>query len=120
MHSVRDCVSSLSKGELLNIDAFRARKKWLTSAEICPFCGSAKIDDILLPKNGIVLAFALQNVVPEKFEGKAPYVIAVIQLSDGSKLQARIEDYQKSFGNIISRNASISRDDTNDLVFALE
>lgn len=119
MHSVRDYAPALKRGELLGYHCQSCGREWLTSLNVCPFCGSSKIKDVSLPKKGKILAYTFQNVVPEQLQSKAPYVIAVIELTDKSRIQARIEDYMPSMGNIIGREVNMLRGDESGLVFRL-
>lgn len=119
MHSTRDYLLALKKGELLGYRCNSCRREWLTSLNYCPFCGSNSITDAELPKDGRVLAFTFQNVIPENLQSKGPYVIAVIELRDRSRIQARIEYYDASMGNIIGREATMLHGDESGLVFEL-
>lgn len=119
MHTVRDYASALKKGQLLGFHCQSCSREWLTSFNVCPFCGSSSIVDAVLPAKGRVLAYTYQVVVPEQLQSKAPYVIAVIELSDKSRIQARIENYSTIMGNIIGRDAVMSGGDESGLVFRL-
>jgi hypothetical protein len=119
MHNVRDYASGLRNGKFLGYRCRSCGHEWLTSVEICPFCGSIEIEDKEFPKNGKILAYTVQHVVPEELQQKAPFVIAVIELENGAKLQARIENYRPELGNLIGRNVRMSGGSESGLLFDL-
>ncbi len=119
MHSVGDYVSALKNDELLGYHCDSCNREWLTTLNFCPFCGSSRVVEAKLPKGGKVLAFTFQNVVPEHLQSKAPYAIGVIALSNESRIQARIDNYDASMGNIIGKEVTMVHGDESGLVFRL-
>lgn len=119
MHNVRDYVSGLKNGRFLGYHCRSCNHEWLTSVELCPFCGSSEIEDKEFPRSGKVLAYTVQHVVPEELQQKAPFAIAVIRLENGSKLQARIENYKPELGNLIGKSVHLSGGNENGLLFDL-
>ncbi|KYK29104.1 transcriptional regulator [Thermoplasmatales archaeon SG8-52-1] len=63
--------------------------------ESCPDCrrkSIGKLKEYKLSGNGIVETYTIICDAPEKFEGQAPYPIAIIKLDEGPKLTAQIVD----------------------------
>jgi uncharacterized OB-fold protein len=63
--------------------------------ESCPDCrrkSIGKLKQYKLSGNGIVETYTIICDAPEKFEGQAPYPIAIIKLDEGPKVTAQIVD----------------------------
>ena len=57
----------------------------------CPSCGSEKISEVKLPEEGRVVHFTVIRSPPREF-GKMPYIVALIELKDGTRLIAQVVD----------------------------
>jgi len=63
--------------------------------ESCPYCRRKSMDkmkNIKLNGKGKIVTYSIIHVAPERFEGQAPYPIAVIKLDEGPRLTAQIVD----------------------------
>jgi len=58
----------------------------------CINCGSSKLSKYKLPETGKVLTYSVLYESPNGFEYNIPYVIAIIELDDGTKLLSQITD----------------------------
>ncbi|MGC8716226.1 MAG: Zn-ribbon domain-containing OB-fold protein [Thermoplasmata archaeon] len=92
MHDVYAYMENLKAGKIIGFECSECHNKWVTILNYCPVCGSENINDSELSTSGKVLTFTIQKVPPTQYQGKAPYAIAIIQLDDGAKVQARIEN----------------------------
>ncbi len=63
--------------------------------ESCPQCRRKSMDNmksIKLKGKGKVITYSIIHVVPEHFEGQAPYPIAIVELEEGPRVTAQIVD----------------------------
>jgi len=58
----------------------------------CPKCGSSSLEQYTLPRRGRVLSFSVVRKPPRGFEYATPYVIALIELEDGSSILSQLTD----------------------------
>jgi len=61
---------------------------------VCPYCGSRDLEDAPLPRRGIVETYTVIHTVMEGFRDRAPYVIGVVRLEDGTRVLAPIVDVE--------------------------
>ncbi len=92
MHDVQAYMDGLKAGKIIGFECNECHNKWVTILNYCPVCGSENVKDSELSTSGKVLTFTIQKVPPTQYQEKAPYAIAIIQLDDGAKVQARIEN----------------------------
>ncbi len=59
---------------------------------ICPSCGKTKFDQISLKPEGKVLTYTVIRVAAEEFALQVPYVVGIIETSEGARLTAQIVD----------------------------
>jgi len=70
-------------------------KVFFPPRESCPECrrkSMGKLKDFKLSGEGKVLTYTIIYEASEKFEGQAPYPLAIIQLKEGPKITAQIVD----------------------------
>lgn len=60
--------------------------------KICPACGEKSFEDYFLPDKGKVVTWTVIHVAPPEFEGQTPYAMAVVELSDATRLFAQLVD----------------------------
>ncbi len=58
----------------------------------CPYCGSRDLKNIELPRSGIIETYTVIYEVGEEFRHKAPVVIGLVKLDDGTRVIAPITD----------------------------
>ncbi|MGC8619398.1 MAG: Zn-ribbon domain-containing OB-fold protein [Thermoplasmata archaeon] len=118
MHYVKDYLNSLKEGNLLGFECNSCKHRWLTIQNFCPNCGSHDIKDTYLSKRGKIVTYTILDVVPTNFKDKAPYAIAIIELEDGSRIQARIENIKDK--DLLGRDVTFEKGDEEGLLFKLE
>ncbi|HEC86943.1 MAG TPA: Zn-ribbon domain-containing OB-fold protein [Thermoplasmatales archaeon] len=63
--------------------------------EVCPYCRRSslgKMVDVKLKGSGEVVTYAVVHTSPSKFEGQAPYAIAIVELDEGPRITGQIVD----------------------------
>ncbi|MGC8663464.1 MAG: Zn-ribbon domain-containing OB-fold protein [Thermoplasmata archaeon] len=118
MHNVQEYINSLKNGKIIGFECNVCHHRWLTILNYCPICGSNDIKDVELSKSGKILSFTIQKVVPTQLQDKAPYLIAIIQLDDGSKVQARIENFNNNT-DLIGKEVYFEKGGEEGLIFKL-
>jgi uncharacterized OB-fold protein len=63
-------------------------------APVCPRCLTS-LDDALFSATGRIVTFTTIRYPPSGFEGKSPYVIALIDLESGPRVIGRIKAKQE-------------------------
>ena len=54
----------------------------------------------ILPDEGKIFTYTIIEVPPSQFKDEAPYVVGIIELTDGTKLTCQITDYHKEWLDI--------------------
>jgi uncharacterized OB-fold protein len=57
----------------------------------CPRCRS-KVEEAWFSGQGRIVTFTMIRYPPKEFEGKAPYIVAMIDLEKGPRVMGRIVD----------------------------
>jgi len=63
--------------------------------EVCPYCrrnSFGKMVDVKLKGSGKVVTYTIIHTPPSKFEGQAPYAIAIVELDEGPRITGQIVD----------------------------
>ena len=60
--------------------------------KFCPFCGSKDVERVRLPRRGKVSTFSVVWNAPRGYEYYTPYVIAQVELEDGTVLTGQLTD----------------------------
>lgn len=58
----------------------------------CPACGSRDLEDVELPRTGIVETYTIIYTVMDGFRDKAPLPIAIVRLDNGARVLAPLTD----------------------------
>jgi len=58
----------------------------------CVKCGSSDFEIIELPKRGKVVEYTVVRLLPERYSGFHPYIIALIELDNGLKILGQLTD----------------------------
>jgi len=64
--------------------------------EVCPICGSKDIVTKQLPRRGKVISYSVIWNAPRGYEYYTPYIVALIELEDGTKLMSQLTDIEPS------------------------
>ncbi len=59
---------------------------------VCPHCGAENMEPIELPRRGKVVTFSVVRHPPRGFEGKEPFLVAVIELENGARVLSQLVD----------------------------
>lgn len=51
----------------------------------------------VLPDEGTIYTYTIIEVPPSQFKDEAPYVVAIIELKDGTRVTCQITDYDKDW-----------------------
>jgi len=51
----------------------------------------------ILPDEGTIYTYTIIEVPPSQFKDEAPYVIGIVELTDGTKLTCQITDYNRDW-----------------------
>ncbi|MFB0563094.1 MAG: Zn-ribbon domain-containing OB-fold protein [Candidatus Lokiarchaeia archaeon] len=60
--------------------------------DICPVCNLDQMIRVTLPKRGKIVTYTVMHTAPANFEIFKPYIIALIQLEDGTHLTTQLTD----------------------------
>ncbi len=71
-------------------------EKMFPKQKICPRCRSDKIREVDLPRKGKVITYTIVKTPPRGFEYYTPYVLAIIELEDGTKVFGQLTDVEES------------------------
>lgn len=61
---------------------------------VCLECGSKDLDEYQLADKGRVITWTVVRNAPEGFEKYAPYVVALVELDDGSQVLSQVVDVE--------------------------
>ena len=59
---------------------------------VCPKCSSNRMAEEKLPETGKVLSYTVIRYAPRGFERQVPYVVALIELDNGTRLISQLTD----------------------------
>ncbi|MFQ6617049.1 MAG: Zn-ribbon domain-containing OB-fold protein [Fidelibacterota bacterium] len=59
---------------------------------ICQKCKGEDFEKVSISKRGKILTYTVVHVSPEQFSAETPYVIGIIETSDGVRLMSQIVD----------------------------
>ncbi|MBE0527066.1 MAG: Zn-ribbon domain-containing OB-fold protein [Candidatus Thorarchaeota archaeon] len=59
----------------------------------CYGCGSSNMDWTTVSGKGKLVAFTVIHIAPDEFAEEAPYYIAIIELTEGTRVSARLLGY---------------------------
>ncbi|ABM81351.1 Zn-ribbon domain-containing OB-fold protein [Hyperthermus butylicus] len=62
----------------------------------CPHCGSRDLKEVELPRTGVLETYTVIYTVMDGFREKAPLVIGIVRLDDGTRVLAPITDVEPS------------------------
>ena len=61
---------------------------------VCTACGSRELETVRIAETGKVLTHTAIHVAPPGFTAHVPYVVAVIEMDDGTRIMAQIADVE--------------------------
>jgi len=84
-------IETLKEGKLMGTKCKRCGAKYLPPRADCK-CGSSEVEWYEAPTHGKLFSYTLVTFPPESMIKYAPYILAVVELEDGSRLLAQITD----------------------------
>lgn len=88
---VEKFLEELKNNKLMGVKCKKCGTKYLPPRAHCP-CGSTEIEWYEAPKQGKLLTYTLVAFPPESMNKYAPYILAIAELDDGSRILAHITD----------------------------
>ncbi len=67
-------------------------RRFYPPRKVCPVCHSHEMQEIKLPERGRIVSYTIIHYPPEGYEKCAPYAVAVIELSDGTRVLGQLTD----------------------------
>jgi len=67
-------------------------KVYFPPRHICPQSKSRDFEKINLPDAGKIVTFTIIRVPPSNFKDQAPYAIAIVELTDGTRITTQVVD----------------------------
>jgi len=80
----------ISQGKLLGCRCTKCGKVHLPPRPICDNCYSKDFEWIDIPKEGTLVSYTVIHIAPAQFQFLAPYVMGIVQLTDGSKIPGMV------------------------------
>ncbi len=59
---------------------------------MCPECKSQEFNLVRLSNEGILQTFTIIRVASEKFSGRTPYAVGIVELNEGARITTQITD----------------------------
>jgi len=84
-------VEALKQGKLMGTKCSRCGVKYLPPRTQCK-CGSHEMEWYDAPTKGKLVTYTLVTYPPESMSKYAPYIVAIAELEDGTRLLAHITD----------------------------
>jgi len=82
-------VEGLKQGKLLGTKCVRCGARYLSPRAQCK-CGSHEVEWYEAPTRGTLITYTMVAFPPDSMAKYAPYIVAVAELEDGSRLLAHI------------------------------
>ncbi len=86
---MRQFLEALKQGKLKGTKCKKCGEKYLPPRAHCK-CGSSEVEWYEAPTRGKLFSYTLVTFPPDSMAKYAPYIVAVAELEDGSKLLAQI------------------------------
>lgn len=61
---------------------------------VCPACGRRELGPVALSGRGTLYSYTIIRVPPARFQRRAPYRVAVVELEEGIRMTGRLEGVQ--------------------------
>jgi len=70
-------------------------KVFFPARMVCDECGGAEFEPYTLPASGKVVAHTIIRIAPRGFSDEVPYAMAVVELSDKTKILCQVADCEE-------------------------
>ena len=64
--------------------------------QVCPSCGATEHEVVRMEPTGTILSYTTVHVAAEEFDTSTPFVVAVVETSEGARLTAQVADCDPS------------------------
>lgn len=88
--TIFDYMSGLNKRNILGSKCKKCGHLMIPLKPVCSNCGSFDVEIFETKGEGILKNFTIIYIAPEKFKDKIPYVVALVELSEGGKVLGRL------------------------------
>ncbi len=61
---------------------------------VCPYCRSRNVEIVELPRKGRVVTWTVQYTVPHGYRSKAPLILAIVELENGTRVFSELVDVE--------------------------
>ena len=85
MTTIDEYVEAARGGMIKGVKCLDCGHPQVTAAEVCPKCGSAKLEPADFPSEGTVVTYTILDVPSEMFIDDAPYAFVIVQLDNGPR-----------------------------------
>ncbi|OYT62975.1 MAG: transcriptional regulator [Thermofilum sp. ex4484_15] len=82
------------KYNLIGSKCVKCGKACYPPLTVCPYCGGKEVREVKLPERGKVISYTIIRYAPRGFEKLVPYVVALIELVDGTRLISQLTDVE--------------------------
>ncbi|HDJ89811.1 MAG TPA: Zn-ribbon domain-containing OB-fold protein [Thermoprotei archaeon] len=82
------------KYRLIGSKCKRCGKIFYPPRKVCLKCGSRELEEVFLARRGKVLSYTVIRSPPTSFIPYKPYIVALIQLDDGTKIFSQLTDVE--------------------------
>ncbi len=70
----------------------KSGKTYFPPRTIDPETGDAEFETVKLPDTGKIVTYTVIRIAPDQWTDEAPYALAVVELTDGTRLMGQITD----------------------------
>lgn len=94
MPEIKDWRNRVKRYRLISSKCKKCGEAFYPPRRICRNCGSREMDLVELPERGRLITFSVIRVPPTKYVRQAPYVVGVVELSNGVRVLAQLTDVE--------------------------
>lgn len=88
--TIKQFLSFVNQGKLKGLKCKSCSKIIVPPRTQCSICNTSDFEWVDLKGTGELLTYTVIHVPPKKFKDEAPYVIGIVKLDEGVKLEGRI------------------------------
>ena len=70
----------------------KSGKTYFPPRAVDPETGDTEFETIKLPDTGKIITYTVIRIAPEQWSDEAPYALAVVELTDGTRLMGQVTD----------------------------
>ncbi len=83
--TINEYLDAAKAGAIRGVKCSECGHSLVTTAEVCPKCGSSKLEKKDFATQGTVVTYTILDVPSELYIDEAPYAFIVVQLDDGPR-----------------------------------